>query len=491
MICSLSGETPEEPVVSLKSGHVFEKRLIEKYLETNNGICPATQQPLTKEDLLPVKVNKVVKPRPTTATSIPATLQIFQNEWDALMLETYTLKQQLDSVRQELSHALYQHDAACRVIARLIKERDDARNALATLKSSGRVGGGSDADSMDVDSTSSFRGISEDIQTKLIQKSQELSKDRRKRTTSPTLATAEDIKSYQVTSSHNTHSSSAPGVLCVDIHPTQQNLILTGGVDAAAIVFDLSSKKIVRSFKEHKSKINDVLFHPTQDLLFTCSADNLAKVWSGSDEKSVHTVKTHQGSVVGCTLHPTGDYWVTASQDQTWAFHDIAASTCVAQVGIERSIEEVQFHPDGLILGLGTTDGAVKIWDVKSQKEAATFPGHKGAISGISFSENGYYLATSAEDNTIRLWDLRKAKSIHTITLPDNFAASSVQFDYSGTYLAASGSEIRVFMGKTLNHIASFTKHTNTVTDVTWGKDAQFLVSVSLDRSTKVWGKSS
>ena len=43
------------------------------------------------------------------------------------MLETFNLKRALEQTRQELSNALYQEDAARRVIARLIKERDDAR----------------------------------------------------------------------------------------------------------------------------------------------------------------------------------------------------------------------------------------------------------------------------------------------------------------------------------------------------------------------------
>lgn len=80
-----------------------------------------------------------MRPRPPTLTSIPALLATFQNEWDALALETYNLKEQLARSREELATALYQHDAAVRVIARLSKERDEARDSLSKITVSGDV----------------------------------------------------------------------------------------------------------------------------------------------------------------------------------------------------------------------------------------------------------------------------------------------------------------------------------------------------------------
>ena len=112
-----------------------------RYIEAE-GKCPITGEELDLSDLIDVKseflgdlssslAQPLVKPKPTPAASIPGLLVSLQNEWDSMMLESFTLKKHLQAVRQELSQALYQHEAACRVIARLIKERDEARAALA------------------------------------------------------------------------------------------------------------------------------------------------------------------------------------------------------------------------------------------------------------------------------------------------------------------------------------------------------------------------
>lgn len=113
-------------------GNVYEKRLIETYI-SENGTEPTTGAPLAIEDLVEIQGSHTVRPRPPELTSIPSLLGAFQQEWDALALEVFTLQQNLAQARQELSTALYQNDAAVRVIARLTQERDAAREALRNI----------------------------------------------------------------------------------------------------------------------------------------------------------------------------------------------------------------------------------------------------------------------------------------------------------------------------------------------------------------------
>lgn len=51
VLLTVSGEVPQEPVVSRTHGHLFEKRLIEKYI-AETGKCPITNEDMTDSDLI-------------------------------------------------------------------------------------------------------------------------------------------------------------------------------------------------------------------------------------------------------------------------------------------------------------------------------------------------------------------------------------------------------------------------------------------------------
>jgi len=65
----------------------------------------------------------------------------------------------------------------------------------------------------------------------------------------------------------------------------------------------------------------------------------------------------------------------------------------------------------------------------------------------------------------------------------------ALAFDYSGTYLAVGANDVRIYAGKQFTHVTTLDKHTAQVTGLRWLKDAQGLLSTSMDRSLKVWAR--
>ncbi len=69
------------------------------------------------------------------------------------------MRQHLTQLRQELSSALYENDAAKRVIVRLSKERDEARDALGKIGIDGPSTATNGGDTMQVDSVELPAGL--------------------------------------------------------------------------------------------------------------------------------------------------------------------------------------------------------------------------------------------------------------------------------------------------------------------------------------------
>mmetsp|Transcript_98760 Transcript_98760/g.205862 ORF Transcript_98760/g.205862 Transcript_98760/m.205862 type:complete len:498 (+) Transcript_98760:133-1626(+) len=491
IVCAISGQAPEEPCFSPKTGHVYEKRVITKIIESS-GKCPVTKEDMTLDDIVDVKANKAVRPRPATATSIPGMLSLLQSEWDALMTETHELKNALDTTRKQLSHALYQHDAACRVVARLLRERDASRaqvlqlqEQLSNLRFSEAAGG----DKMEVDEGEI--GLTQEILDRMIECSKGLSKTRKKREF-PDLAPVADVKRMTCVSSHPIHQSTAPGIVSVDMHKADDSRIVTGGVDAQVILFDAAKEKPIQKMLGHGKKVNSVVLHPQREVIISASSDNTCRVWANTDGKAydcVNVVRRHTGEVMEVSLHALGDYFSTCAKDKSFGIHDLTQGRVVRHVtDLEQSYNCLRFHPDGLLLAGGTSTKVVNLWDIKAQKIVATLNGQEGEINTLSFSENGYYLASGSKNGQVKLWDLRKPIDIQTLTADG--PVNSVRFDGTGQYLAVASNSLQVFNFETKSSLAQtveFKDHQAPVMGVCFGQHAKSLASVSMDRSLKLY----
>jgi len=542
IVCAISGEVPDVPCISQVSGHVFEKRLLEKWIE-DKGTDPVNNEPLSMEQTVDLKnADTVVRPRAPAWTSVPGILKALQDEWDSLMLHQFSLREQLQNSRQELSHTLYQHDAACRVIARLQRETAEAKEALAELRPlqeqmekaqmmNGHAPGaappvppsvtaqqreamraehaaavanqpvpdmivedglGEDMDTEDP----TGRPLSEHVTEEISKMTEELTKMRKKRHKNkdafPSLATQDEIANFSLTNEYaGFHSTSHPGILDISINEDQlENFVLTAGADKTAILFDMEHEAIAATLKEHTKKVTRAIIHPAELMGITSSVDQTVKLWalqSQGDSQGVclETFKFHRATVTDIAIHPCTNYMFTCGLDGVWNFVNLPKSYVMTSCKSDHEYTCAQVHPDGRILATGTqgANNSVLVWDISERQQVHAFEGHTDAVTSISFSDNGYYMASGSKDGTARIWDLRKLRCKDTLQLAQDQPVQCVEFDNSGSYLAAScGNDIQILTtGRQWNALNNLEGHDAPVTGLRFGQDAKTLFSCGLD----------
>jgi len=486
--CAISGQPTDNPVVSPKSGAVFDKNLILKYIN-EFGRDPTNDADLRADELIPIVLNDHVSEtlRPNT-TSIPALLKSLQNEWEVNMLYTYRVRRELQRARQELSHSLYRNDAALRTIARLNQQLTAARAALAGMERPDPV------TAMEVNADEE-PGLDKDLLEALDAKSEALTTARRQRGKEPPASDAkiDEVEKMELRRENkNLHDSNPPGILCLD---AQGTTTVTGGADKKVVLYSLDNDTVEATFVGHRKKVSSVLLLPNLETVISGSFDSHIRTWRKGEDSSQTVFKHHHGVVTDLHLHPLGTHFLSVSTDGVWGFSDIAAGRALLKKDMYSYLPAAEsenaygfecgkIHPDGTLLGLGTSGGVIYMWDLREQSIAAEFPDHGSSVASVAFSENGYHLAAGTANGLLKMWDLRKLSSFKTIELT-NQKVSSVKFDGFGTYLATgAGTTAKIFHLKSWNELASF-DHDDIVSSIYFGAGARSFMTASMDRKLR------
>jgi pre-mRNA-processing factor 19 len=494
-LITVSGEPAQEPVASRKTGTVYEKRLIEAYL-SQHGSDPVTGEPLDETDLLPLQSSQVPRPRPPTQTSLPALLATFQNEWDAVALESFQLRKSLAQTRQELSTALYDYEGALRLLAKVTKERDEARDALSKVQ----VGAGASrqgGDAMEVDGVE----LPDDLAEKVDETQKTLSSTRRKRPVPEDWITGAELQEAEESSP--AWASKIKVGKCsalTDGSNLDSGLIAYGTESGSAFVY--SESLDASTTLKLGSRISDVV--AWEDKAIFSLANGSIVIDGLSDNPEILSV--HAGAATGVSLHPGGEILGSVGSDSSYVIYDLTQLKPVTRVFADtRKLPSIpnalkltclaftccQFHPDGNLFAAGATDGRILIFNIKTGEIAATFP-TEASVKAINFSENGYWLASASKSSTsVTVWDLRKAgDQAKAKVIEFGGQVSDLAWDYTGQFLAIVGSGSLVVQQyvKSSKKWSEIVKKAVDGRKLAWDLDGQYLL-VDGDGSVVQFGK--
>lgn len=327
---------------------------------------------------------------------------------------------------------------------------------------------------------------------------QALSSVRKKRKAPAGYVTAAQVKIF--TAKHtipSLHSSSPSGINSIVLSKLNPNQFLTGGNDKIVQLYDRETDKVLATLKGHTKKVNHVALREREGepaLVISGSADKASKIWAHDSASGEYiprtTIRTHKGEISGVAVHPTSTLLALASADKTWSLHDLTNLEPIFRSSeADDSFTAMSIHPDGTLIGLGTSTSTIQIFDARTGAVAASLTPDNTTpftVNTLSFSENGYHLLAPNSTSSVAVWDLRKPKIAHSIPLGDSFKINKVLYDYSAQLLGITGNEgARIYAHKSWDELVRF-EEGGEVVDLAYGEHGQEIWGVS-GRDVRIW----
>lgn len=213
------------------------------------------------------------------------------------------------------------------------------------------------------------------------------------------------------------------------IHPDGKAAVTTSS-DNTLVVRSLETNEKLQQLLGHEVLEYPYLgvfrcaFSEGGTLLVSAGGDKTLRLWDTRSWSLIGTLNGHGDRVFGCAISPSGKFIVSAGFDSTVRLWDTASRE-------ERDIFRghkgpvycCAVSPDDLHIlsggGGGTLsrDFKLRMWDAATGILLGAFVGHTAPIRACTFTRDAAFALSASEDGTLRLWDLSSFENVATFFL--------------------------------------------------------------------------
>lgn len=207
-------------------------------------------------------------------------------------------------------------------------------------------------------------------------------------------------------------------------------LFVSGSDDGTAKLWDLRAARHCVVTFPHKYQVTSVCFSDQSDQVFTGSLDNEVKCWdiraaraAPEGHEPLYRLQAHKDTITGMALSPDGKFLLSNSMDNTAMIWDVspfvAGGQRLAKVlggqgvaghvhGMDKLLLKCGWSPDGTMVGVGSEDRMVYVYDVATRAIKYRLPGHNGAVTEVCFHPDEPIIGSCSTDKAIFLGEIEK-----------------------------------------------------------------------------------
>jgi len=145
-------------------------------------------------------------------------------------------------------------------------------------------------------------------------------------------------------------------------------------------------------------------FSPDGELLALASGDGSVRIYALSSRRQVRRLQTGLKRLNNLAWLPHSRTLAVASRlDSTVQLWDLARQDHKVLNSEAGNVFAIAVSPDSKTLAVGTQDGTIVLWNLRTLRQMATLKAHLTYVGGLAFSPDGQILVSQAGDG-VRVW---------------------------------------------------------------------------------------
>jgi WD40 repeat protein len=217
--------------------------------------------------------------------------------------------------------------------------------------------------------------------------------------------------------------------------------LLTAAVqgDGDINVWEAKTGKPDGALKGHAKGLFEVSFGPDGKTLASAGWDATVRVWDFAARRELWAIPSPGGQWIRSAVVSAGGKIGVGSDDKVF-FLELDGQLLKT---FDTASGPLCFSADGrLLAGTKWGEGRVTVWDVKTGEKVGAWRAHEAPVNGVAFWPGGGALASVGHDGAVRLWDVATQRQLAEVR--HDGQVRHLAFSPDGGSLATTGAEDRL-----------------------------------------------